>query len=66
MINHDKAYILGLLVGNGTISNGTFAIKLPLKKWGMQPEKMHKIATDILHPTQLIKVGKKDLKFVFL
>ena len=48
MINHDKAYIIGLLVGNGTISNGTFTIKLPLKKWGMQPEKMHKIATDIL------------------
>ncbi len=48
MINHDKAYIIGLLVGNGTISNGTFTIMFPLKKWGMQPEKMHKIATDIL------------------
>ena len=48
MINHNKAYILGLLVGNGSISDDTFIIKLPFKKWGMQPELMNKIATDIL------------------
>ncbi len=48
MINHNKAYILGLFVGNGTISKDTFIIKLPFKKWGMQPELMNKIATDIL------------------
>lgn len=48
MINHDKAYVLGLLVGGGTISNGTFLIKLPFRKWGMNPEIMNKIATDIL------------------
>lgn len=48
MINHNKAYILGLLVGNGTISDDTFIIKLPFKKWGMQPQLMSKIATDIL------------------
>lgn len=48
MINHNKAYILGLLVGNGTISDDIFIIKLPFKKWGMQPELMNKIATDIL------------------
>jgi len=48
MINHDKAYIIGLLVGNGTISKGTFAIRLSFKNWGMHPEKMNKIARDIL------------------
>ena len=48
MINQDKAYILGLLVGGGTISNGTFLIKLPFKKWGMNPAVMSKIAVDIL------------------
>lgn len=48
MINHDKAYILGLLIGGGTISNDTFLIKLPFKKWGMNPSIMNKIAADIL------------------
>ena len=48
MINHDKAYILGLFVGGGTISNETFLIKLPFKKWGMNPSVMNKIAVDIL------------------
>ena len=48
MINHDKAYLLGLLTGGGTISNGTFLIQLPFKKWGMNPAVMNKIAVDIL------------------
>ncbi len=48
MMNHDKAYLLGLLTGGGTISNGTFLIKLPFKKWGMNPDVMNKIAVDIL------------------
>jgi hypothetical protein len=48
MINHDKAYILGLFIGNGTIANDTFIIKLPFKKWGMNPTKMNDIARDIL------------------
>jgi len=48
MINHDKAYLLGLLTGGGTIANGTFLIKLPFKKWGMNPAVMNKIAVDIL------------------
>lgn len=48
MINHEKAYLIGLLVGGGTISNDTFLIKLPLKKWGTDPQKMNKIAYDVL------------------
>lgn len=48
MINHDKAYILGLFVGGGTIANGTFLINLPFRKWGMDPKIMSTIAVDIL------------------
>jgi hypothetical protein len=29
MINHEKAYILGLMVSGGTISGNTFVIQLP-------------------------------------
>lgn len=47
-INHIKAYILGLLVGGGKIDENTFIIDLPFKKWGMEPERMNIIATDIL------------------
>ena len=46
--NHDKAYIIGLLVGGGTISENTFLINLPYDKWGMNPQNMNIIATDIL------------------
>ena len=61
MINHHKAYILGLLVGNGTISQDTFIIKLPFKKWGMQADKMNKIATDIL--TKICDKFKNNYNF---
>jgi hypothetical protein len=46
--NHIKAYLLGLLVGGGKIDVNTFVIDLPFKKWGMEPERMNIIATDIL------------------
>ena len=61
MINHDKAYILGLFIGNGTITKNTFIIKLPFKKWGMQPDKMNKIATDIL--TKICDKFQKNYNF---
>lgn len=61
MINHDKAYVLGLLVGGGTISNRTFVIKLPFRKWGMNPEKMNKIAVDIL--TKICDKFQKSYNF---
>lgn len=47
-INHIKAYLLGLLVGSGKIDENTFVIDLPFKKWGMEPNRMNIIATDIL------------------
>ncbi len=61
MINFDKAYILGLFVGGGTISNGTFIIKLPFKKWGMDPKIMNKIAIDIL--TKICEKFQKNYRF---
>lgn len=48
MINHNKAYILGLLTGGGKLDKETFIIELPFKKWGMEPQKMNIIAVDIL------------------
>lgn len=48
MINSDKAYVLGLLIGGGTISANTFMIELPYRKWGEEVHRMREIATDIL------------------
>jgi hypothetical protein len=64
-MDHEKAYILGLLVGNGTIANGTFFIKLPLKKWGTDPSKMSLIANDILvkFSQKFFKSYKINLKY---
>lgn len=47
-INHVKAYIIGLLVGGGKIDKNVFVIDLPFNKWGMEPNRMSIIATDIL------------------
>lgn len=54
MLNHDKAYILGLITGGGRLDRGNFIIELPFKKWGMDPHKMNDIAIDIL-----TKISKK-------
>ena len=48
MINEDKAYVMGLIVGGGTISNNTFSIKLPFKQWGNNAATMATIANDLL------------------
>ena len=48
MINHNKAYVLGLITGGGKLDKNTFVIELPFKKWGMNPKKMNVIAVDIL------------------
>lgn len=47
-MTHNKAYILGLLIGGGKLDSDTFMIELPYKKWGMAPKKMNTIAVDIL------------------
>ncbi len=48
MIDFEKAYLIGLFIGGGTINKDTFFIELPYNKWGMDPHKMSTIATDIL------------------
>lgn len=47
-INHIKAYILGLMIGGGKVDKAGFIIDLPFNKWGMDPQRMNIIATDIL------------------
>lgn len=48
MIDENKAYVLGLLVGGGTISPTTFHINLPFKSWGTRVNNIPTIANDIL------------------
>jgi hypothetical protein len=53
IINSDKAYLLGLVIGGGAFGNAedTFIIKLPYKKWGSyikEPDRAGIIAQDIL------------------
>ncbi len=61
MINHEKAYILGLLVGGGTISGNTFIISLPFKKWGMELNNANKIQVDIL--TKICQKFNREYNF---
>ena len=53
MMDTDKAYLLGLIIGGGKFGNGgnTFSIKLPYKKWGSykeNPQRAGEISKDIL------------------
>lgn len=53
MINTDKAYIFGLIIGGGSFgsSKKSFAIKLPYDKWGdaaTNPTRASKISQDIM------------------
>lgn len=61
MINHEKAYILGLLVGGGIISGNTFVISLPFKKWGMELNNANKIQIDIL--TKICQKFNREYNF---
>lgn len=62
-LSHNKAYILGLLVGGGTIDPdaGLFQIVLPFKKWGTDPKRMSLIAKDIL--TQISNRFSEEYSF---
>lgn len=51
-ISEDKAYILGLIVGGGTISEDSFQIVLPFSNWGENVSRMRIIAKDILSRIQ--------------
>jgi len=53
MMNTDKAYLLGLIIGGGIFGNAedVFRIRLPYKKWGSyeeNPQRAGQIAGDIL------------------
>ncbi|MCL2124640.1 MAG: hypothetical protein FWH33_01470 [Oscillospiraceae bacterium] len=53
MMNTDKAYLLGLVIGGGVFGNSedAFRIRLPYKKWGSyleNPQRAGEIAGDIL------------------
>jgi hypothetical protein len=51
-LSEDKAYILGLFVGGGTISENSFQIIFPFKQWGENVSRMNVIAKDILSRIQ--------------
>jgi len=54
MMNTDKAYLLGLIIGGGVFGNAedVFRIRLPFKKWGSyleNPKRAGQISQDILN-----------------
>lgn len=58
VVDTDKAYLLGLIIGGGVFGNAedVFRIRLPYKKWGSyieNPQRAGQIAGDILR-----KVGQ--------
>lgn len=55
-MNIDKAYVLGLMVGAGTITRHGFEIKLPFRNWGVSPSTSSLIVTDLIN--KVIKVFK--------
>jgi hypothetical protein len=50
----NKSYVLGLLVGAGTITSHGFEIKLPFKNWGVSPSTGSLLVTDVVN--KVIKV----------
>lgn len=47
-ISNERAYVLGLLTGGGTIANATFVIVMPFDKWGTDPKTAAVISIDLL------------------
>lgn len=60
-INNEKAYVLGLLVGGGTIANGTFSITMPFNKWGAEPTTASAISRDLLTKVRKLFSDAYDL-----
>ena len=53
-LTNEKAYVLGLLTGGGTIANGTFKIVMPFDKWGADPATASAISHDLLTKVRTI------------
>lgn len=71
LVNTDKAYILGLIVGGGVFGNNkdTFYIKLPYKKWGdakKHPSRAGQIANDILKVVKPIFESEYQLDVTYI
>lgn len=47
MITPEKAYVLGLLIGGGTITESTFVIVLPFDKWGARKDVGNLLVKDV-------------------
>lgn len=47
-LGNEQAYVLGLLIGGGTIANGTFTIVMPFDKWGADRATAASISKDLL------------------
>ena len=71
MMNTDKAYILGLVVGGGCFGtdNNSFYIKLPYKQWGdvqKNPARAGVIARDILKVVAPLMRIEYDLNVLYV
>ena len=71
MMNTDKAYILGLVVGGGCFGtdNNSFYIKLPYKQWGdvqKNPTRAGVIARDILKVVAPLMRIEYDLNVLYV
>lgn len=70
MMNTDKAYILGLVVGGGSFgsSKDSFSIKLPYKQWGdvqKNPTRAGEIANDIVRAVSPVMKSEYGLTVTF-
>lgn len=70
VLNTDKAYIFGLIIGGGVFGNDrdTFYIKLPYKQWGdivKNPQRAGLIANDILKVVKPIFKSEYNLEVAY-
>jgi hypothetical protein len=70
MMNTDKAYIIGLVVGGGSFGSATdsFSIKLPYKQWGdvsKNPGRAGEIANDIVRAVSPVMKSEYGLTVTF-
>jgi len=70
MMNTDKAYIIGLVIGGGSFgsSMNSFSIKLPYKQWGdvsKNPTRAGEIANDIIRAVSPVMKSEYGLMVTF-